>query len=179
MVTVRRTALAALLATVSLSVAGCAGGSFPLSSSSASSGPSAAAASLHVAESVIRNWANALRRGDVNAAASYFSLPSLFLDSAGPPELIRTRAEAEAINQALPCGARLLSASWQGTYVSALFQLTGRPGPGGGSCASGAGQTARADFQIRDRHISLWLRAPTGGTPTTPGGQPLGPSQVV
>jgi hypothetical protein len=142
---------------------------------------------------VIRAWADTLRRGDVPGAAGYFALPSLMIN--GPDANgnvvginIRTRAEAEAANASLPCGARLISAAEQGRYINALFRLTNRPGPGGG-CGTGAGQTARTNFVIRNGRIVQWIRAPsqpgdnppqaapaTPTTPTTPAGGASTPS---
>ncbi len=117
---------------------------------------------------VIRGWADALRRGDVRAAALYFRIPSVFVDGSSSVE-IDSLPEAEAANEALPCGARLISASRHGPYVNALFALTGRPGPGGGNCGSGAGQRARTLFLIRDGQILVWLVAPkTSQPPATP-----------
>jgi hypothetical protein len=136
---------------------------------------------------VIRAWSDALRRGDVRAAAGYFALPSVMIngpDSAGNMALvrIRTRAEAIAANAGLPCGARFLSADQRGRYVNALFELTNRPGPGGG-CGTGIGQTARTNLVIRNGLIVEWIRAPddpgdNGGPPSPPPGQ-SGPQTTV
>jgi hypothetical protein len=113
---------------------------------------------------VIRAWSSALRRGDVRGAARYFALPSEFIngpDANGdvPVLIIRTRAEAAAVNASLPCGAVFLSADRRGRYVNALFRLTDRPGPGGG-CGSGTGQTGRTNFVITAGRIAAWIRAP-------------------
>jgi hypothetical protein len=115
--------------------------------------------------SVIRAWADALRRGDVSAAARYFALPSVMIngaDASGDALVItmNTRAQAVAANSTLPCGARLISADQRGRYVNALFRLTGRPGPGGSNCGTGAGETARTNFVIADGLIVEWIRAP-------------------
>lgn len=114
---------------------------------------------------VIRGWADALRRGDVHAAGGYFALPSEMIpgpDSNGDAVVltIRTRAEADAAQSALPCGARFVSADQRGRYVNALFRLTGRSGPGGSDCGSGAGATARTNFVISHGRIHEWIRAP-------------------
>jgi hypothetical protein len=128
---------------------------------------------------VIKAWSSALRRGDVRAAAAYFRLPSEFVNGIGSGRLeqvvrIRTRAEAEAVNASLPCGARFLSAERRGIYVNALFRLTGRPGLGGSNCGAGAGQTARTNFLIVRGRIVRWIRAPDqpgdNGTPGNPPG---------
>jgi hypothetical protein len=126
---------------------------------------------------VIRGWSDALRRGDLGAAASYFSLPSVMIDGtdANGNALviqINSRAQAEAANAALPCGARLISADQRGRYVNALFRLTGRRGLGGSDCGTGAGETARTNFVIAHGLIVEWIRAPDdpgdNGEPTTP-----------
>ena len=114
---------------------------------------------------VIKAWSDALRRGDVHAAASYFALPSVLVDGtdAGGNAIvfaIDSRAEAVAANTELPCGARFISADQRGRYVNALFQLTGRPGPGGGDCGGGVGETARTNFIIAHGLIVEWIRAP-------------------
>lgn len=108
---------------------------------------------------VIRAWSGALRRGDVGAAAAYFALPSTFAN--GPTITIHDHAEARLVNESLPCGARLASATRRGRYVEAIFVLTGRPGPGGTDCGSGAGTRATTDFLIRNGRIAAWIRAPS------------------
>jgi hypothetical protein len=143
----------------------------------APTGIRAAVASVHVIEA----WSNALRRGDVRAAARYFALPSLMIN--GPDAngdmvalSIRTRADAVAANASLPCGARFISADQRGRYVNALFQLSNRPGPGGG-CAGGIGQTARTNLVIRKGLIVEWIRAPDDpGDNRSAGSPPPGPS---
>lgn len=114
---------------------------------------------------VIRGWADALQRGDVHGAGGYFSLPSEMIpgpDAKGDAIVltIRTRAQADAAQSALPCGARFVSADQRGKYVNALFRLTGRSGPGGSDCGSGAGLTARTNFVIAHNRIQEWIRAP-------------------
>jgi hypothetical protein len=127
----------------------------------------------------------------VDGAASYFALPSVMVngtDAAGQALVITigNRAQAEAANASLPCGARLISAARRGRYVNALFRLTGRSGPGGTDCGSGAGSTARTNFVIAHGLIVEWIRAPdqpgdNPGAPvptpaTPPASQPSGPS---
>ena len=123
---------------------------------------------------MIRRWANALRRGDVRGAARYFQLPSVFAPGPDQEVTVHTFAQAEAVNRALPCGARLISVvKVSGQLVQALFRLTGRPGPGGSTCNPGAGQTARTNFVIRSGRIRVWLRAPDqpGDNQPPPGGE--------
>jgi hypothetical protein len=138
---------------------------------------------------VIRAWADALRRGDVRAAARYFALPSVMVNGAengGSAFVIHivTIVQAEAANATLPCGAQLISTDQRGGYVNALFRLTGRPGLGGTDCGGVVGATARTNFVISHGRIVEWLRAPSDpgdqGTPSQPGPAPsAGPQPVV
>jgi hypothetical protein len=122
---------------------------------------------------VIEAWASALRRGELRTAALYFRIPSVFDDGPGALLTIHNLAQAEVANEALPCGAKFISADQRGRYVNALFRLTGRSGPGGGNCGSGAGETARTDFVIQNGRISEWLRAPDDpGDNGSPGPSP-------
>jgi hypothetical protein len=110
---------------------------------------------------VIRHWADALRRGDVRGAARYFQIPSVFAPGPDQEVTIHSRAQAAAVNAALPCGAKLISVTRVGgPFVQGLFRLTGRPGQGGSTCNPGAGQTARTNFVIRSGRIRVWIRAP-------------------
>ncbi len=115
---------------------------------------------------LIRNWANALRSGDVTAAARYFAVPSVMINgvvAGGNVDIFRIHTAAQAVqaNETLPCGAKLISADMRGQYVNALFALTGRPGPGGSNCAGGAGTSARTNFVIAHGRIVAWIRAPS------------------
>jgi hypothetical protein len=157
-----------VIALAGLLISGC-GGSKARSTSTASQAHHAqqqapAAAKGGTADAtelqVIRDWSNALRRGDVHAAARYFALPSTYADGTDPPVRIHNLSQALFVNAALPCGAKLISTHRLGPYVNALFLLTGRPGPGGTNCGTGAGQTARTNFLIRSGRIVAWIRAP-------------------
>ena len=142
------------------------------------------------AVAVIRGWSDALRHGDVVRAAGYFALPSLMVngpDANGNAVVtqINTVPQAEFANASLPCGARFMSADQRGRFVTALFQLTDRRGPGGG-CGSGIGQTARTNFVIARGRIVEWIRAPddpgdnsgppAAGPSAPPALQPAGPT---
>jgi len=126
---------------------------------------------------VIRGWSNALRRGDVDAAARYFALPSDFINGPGDALAIHTEAQARAANATLPCGAVLVSTVRHGRFITALFRLTNRPGPNAG-CGSGTGGLARTDFVIAKGRIVDWIRAPDAGgaapAPLTPSTTPAG-----
>jgi hypothetical protein len=132
------------------------------------------------AVAVIRNWSDALRRGDVRGAARYFSSPSEMIngpDSGGviPVLRIRNLAEAEAANATLPCGAKLISTDRRGRYVNARFVLTDRPGLGGG-CGSGTGLSARTNFVIAGGRIVEWIRAPDDPKDSQSGPPPTAPN---
>jgi hypothetical protein len=140
--------------------------------------------------SVIKAWADALRRGDVRGAARYFALPSVMIngtDSAGEALVITIGTSDQAVeaNASLPCGAQLISTDQRGRFVNALFRLTGRPGPGGTDCGGGVGSTARTNFVISHGRIVEWLRAPSDpgdqGTPSQPSppSPSPGPQSVV
>lgn len=132
---------------------------------------------------VIEGWSNALRHGDVRHAAAYFRLPSDLINGVGAGGAvavisIHSLAQAETANETLPCGAKFISADQRGRYVNALFELTGRSGPGGSSCGSGAGLTARTNFLIQNGRIVEWIRAPDdpgdNHRPATPQGSGAG-----
>jgi hypothetical protein len=154
-------------AATALLIGGCGG------AGSAARRDTAAGTALRQEVQVIRGWASALRRGDVDAAASYFALPSLFANGPGAngaTEVFRIRdpAAAREINASLPCGARLVSARTRGRYVDAIFTLTGRSGPGGTDCEPGVGASAETYFLIAHGKIVDWFRAPTPATPGSP-----------
>jgi hypothetical protein len=107
---------------------------------------------------VIYAWVTALARGDVDAAARYFAIPSV---AENGPILARIKSldDARRFNSSLPCGARLIRAETQGDFTTATFTLIERPGPG--SCGSGTGNKAATAFVIKDGKIVEWRRVPT------------------
>jgi limonene-1,2-epoxide hydrolase len=113
---------------------------------------------------VIGAWVDALRSGDVDEAASFFAIPSV---AENGPILVRIRSKADAIafNESLPCGAEMIRAEGQGDFTTATFRLTERPGAG--RCGSGSGETASTAFVIRDGKIVEWRRVLEA--PPTPG----------
>jgi ketosteroid isomerase-like protein len=123
---------------------------------------------------VIRDWAQALRAGDVDKAASYFALPAI-VQNGTPPVRITTRAQARAFNELLPCGARLVMTTRHDGYIFATFRLTSRVG---GDCGPGIGAIAATAFLIRDGKIAEWRRLPNpGGGQQSPGAPTPGPGQ--
>jgi hypothetical protein len=108
------------------------------------------------ATQVVRAWADALRHGEVDAAANLFALPSKVQVVPGQPFLVvEAHADAVAFNLTLPCGGRLVKATQRGRYVDALFLLSDRPG----SACDAPGSTARAAVLVRNGKITEWLRA--------------------
>ena len=153
--------LLVVVAALAVVLPGCGSAGVSLHRSSAAASLSASPGVPVAVVSVIRGWSDALRVGHVAVAARYFRIPSVFFAGNGAPILLRSLAQAEIANAALPCGATYLSAHTQGRYVNALFRLTDRPGPGGErGCGSGTGQTARVNILIRHGRIVQWLRAP-------------------
>jgi hypothetical protein len=120
---------------------------------------------------VIDAWVTTLHRGDVDAAARYFAIPSV---AENPPLLFHIRSfdDARRFNQLLPCGARLIRAETQGEFTTATFHLTERPGPG--VCGEGVGETAKTSFVIRNGKIAEWRRV---GLSPGQGGAEGAPSQ--
>jgi hypothetical protein len=108
---------------------------------------------------VIKGWSDSLRRGRVNAAAKYFSVPSLVSNNTPVPIQLASVAEVREFNRTLPCGAKLLRTrrSEQPGFVVGVFRLTERknaPAP----CGQGVGAEASVAFEIARGHIKTWLR---------------------
>ena len=114
---------------------------------------------------VIKDWAEELRAGNVEAATDRFQVPAIVANGTAPLQLT-ARRQILAFNQSLPCGARLTRAETNGRFTVATFVLTERPGPG--ECGAGVGQTARTAFVIHDGKISEWRRVPDVPPPTEP-----------
>jgi hypothetical protein len=115
---------------------------------------------------VIRDWADDLRGGDIDAASDHFSVPSV-VQNGTPPIQLASRRQVEQFNRSLPCGAELTMAERSGRFTIATFELTERPGPG--RCGAGAGETAQTAFVIHDGRITEWRRV--ADLPTEPQGQ--------
>ena len=113
---------------------------------------------------VVRGWADALRRGDVERASSFWGVPAIAANGSQPFRLV-TRRAVRHFNEGLTCGARLESVERDKTYVLATFRLTNRRDRPG-ACAQGVGNRARTLFLLRDGKIVQWIRAadPPSGT---------------
>jgi len=115
---------------------------------------------------VIDAWSDALRKGDVDAAAEFFAIPSV-AENGAQLIRIRDRDDARLFNLSLPCGAVLIEAETQGDFTTATFKLTERPGPG--LCGPGTGHTAQTSFVIEDGKIVEWRRVAISGPDSAPG----------
>jgi hypothetical protein len=142
---------------LALALAGCGGDG---GGSTATTTPGVSGDASQADVHVIDGWVTALRRGDVDAAAGYFAIPSVAEN--GPVLLhIKSVQDARRFNESLPCGARLIHAETAGQFTTATFRLTERPGPG--ICGPGTGGVAKTSFVIRDGKIAEWRRVGAGG----------------
>ena len=114
---------------------------------------------------VIRGWTDALRRGRVDAATDYFSLPAV-ISNGGPAYRLTKRKQVRFFNRTLPCGAKFKEAIDTGVFVVATLVLTERPGRG--KCGTGVGNEAYTAFLIRGHKIAQWRRVLKPGPETTP-----------
>src|SRR4051794_3885864 len=57
---------------------------------------------------VIKGWSDSLRRGEVDTAAKYFTVPSLVSNNTPDPIKLTSLADVREFNRTLPCGAKLL-----------------------------------------------------------------------
>jgi len=105
---------------------------------------------------VIAGWLRVLRRGDEIRAAHYWATGAKF-QNATPVLTIDTPIEKVAIQESLPCGARIKQAGGPAPFVVVVFVLTKRPG---GACGSAVGQTARGAIRVARGRIVEWYRLP-------------------
>jgi limonene-1,2-epoxide hydrolase len=126
-----------LLAALAVLVAGC-GGSHPST------------------QSVVRAWSQALNAEDNKGAADLFAPGAEVVQGPNVTHL-RTHAEAEAWNSALPCSGRIVSIKSHGATVRATFVLGDRQH----SRCDGPGQRATAIFRVVKGKIVLWHQAET------------------
>lgn len=119
---------------------------------------------------VIEAWSQALSEGDVEGAAEYFAIPSTAEN--GPIIEIESIEDAVVFNEALPCGAEVISARSEGEFTTATFRLSERPG---GACGAGAGGEASTSFVIEDGKIVEWRRIDDAPAPGDNGGPESAP----
>ena len=146
----------ALLALTAIALAACGGSDDDQEPTAAppANDPAEASGANPADVEVIDAWAQALREGDVRAAAAYFAIPSVAQN--GPTIRIGSRTDARLFNFSLPCGAVLVEAESRGRFTTATFRLTERPGAG--TCGQGTGGEAQTAFVIEDGKITEWRR---------------------
>ncbi|MEO8092915.1 MAG: nuclear transport factor 2 family protein [bacterium] len=161
-----RASISALTLLGLLALAGCGGGDDPgPPPASDGSGQEVTGEADPADVKVIEAWSDALREGDIDAAASYFAIPSVVEN--GVLLRIRNRDDARLFNLSLPCGAILVDAQTEGDFTTATFELSERPGPG--TCGQGSQSTAETAFVISDGKIAEWRRVAVGGAEPAPG----------
>jgi hypothetical protein len=183
-----RSAVSVLAVAAALTAVGCGGGGAPRRSAAAASRstlpPSDLALPARVPDRatgpadrgsarVVRAWLRALTRGDVERAAAYFALPSLFQNGTSVLR-IDSAGERLAVNLSLPCGGRLLDLRGARGFTIATIRLVRRPGA---DCGRGAGGRARTAIRVAGGRIREWYRLPD--RPGGPQQAPPAPSGPV
>ena len=108
----------------------------------------------------MRAWAEAVRAGDYDTADDLFAVPAT-IANVGPKLRVRKRADIDAFNRSLPCGAEVTDTQVAGGgYLRVTFTLV--PGRDGTPCMG----DAQVSFRIVDGHITEWLRE--DGQPENP-----------
>jgi limonene-1,2-epoxide hydrolase len=114
-------------------------------------------------ESVVRAWSQELNAGDNKDAAKLFA-PGAEVVQAGSAIRLKTEAQAEAWNAALPCSGRIVSIKTDGNTTTATFVLGDRQQ----SKCDGPGQRATAIFRVVKGKIVLWHQTSTAPAPVGP-----------
>jgi len=135
----------------------------PLRSSGAPADPAQA--------KVIRDWTQALRGGDVQAASALWAVPSK-VQNGTPVIELSSRAAVRLFQASLPCGALVTdSAGAARGFTIVTVRLTQRRG---GDCGSGAESSARTAIRVRGGKIAEWYRLPDDPDGPRPGPAPGG-----
>ena len=114
-------------------------------------------------QSVVRAWSQALNAEDNQGAADLFA-PGAEIVQGSSITRLRTHAEAEAWNSALPCSGRIVSIKTHGQTARATFELGDRQH----SRCDGPGDRATAIFRVVKGKIVLWHQTPSGTAPPPP-----------
>jgi limonene-1,2-epoxide hydrolase len=113
------------------------------------------------AQSVVRAWSQALNAEDNKGAADLFA-PGAEVVQGSTVIRLRTHADAEAWNSALPCSGRIVSITSHGQTARATFELGDRQH----SRCDGPGDRATAIVRVVKGKIVLWHQ--TGSAPAPP-----------
>jgi limonene-1,2-epoxide hydrolase len=115
------------------------------------------------AQSVVRAWSQALNAEDNKGAADLFAPGAEVVQ--GPSVIrLRTHAQAEAWNAALPCSGRIVSIKSHGQTARATFVLGDRQH----SRCDGPGERATAIFRVVKGKIVLWHQTGSRTAPPPP-----------
>jgi hypothetical protein len=110
---------------------------------------------------VIRRWADALREGDVAAAAGTFADGALVQNGTPVLRLRSARQRRLFMDAAFPCGAYVADARGAPRgFTVVRFTLTPRVG---GSCPGPGGGSAAAAIRVQGGRITEWYRLPDPG----------------
>jgi hypothetical protein len=109
----------------------------------------------------VRAWSQALNAEDNKGAADLFA-PGAEVVQGSTVIRLRTHAEAEAWNSALPCSGRIVSITSHGQTARATFELGDRQH----SRCDGPGDRATAIVRVVKGKIVLWHQ--TGSAPPPP-----------
>jgi limonene-1,2-epoxide hydrolase len=111
-------------------------------------------------ESVVRAWSQALDSDDNKGAADLFA-PGAEVVQGNHVVTLKTHAQAEAWNSALPCAGKIVSIHARGQTATATFELADRAH----SRCDGPGQRATAIFRVVKGKIVLWHQTETSAAP--------------
>ena len=114
------------------------------------------------AQSVVRAWSQALNAEDNKGAADLFA-PGAEVVQGSTVIRLRTHAEAEAWNSALPCSGRIVSITSHGQTARATFELGDRQH----SRCDGPGDRATAIVRVVKGKIVLWHQTSSAPAPPT------------
>lgn len=114
-------------------------------------------------QSVVRAWSQALNAEDNKGAADLFA-PGAEVVQGSSVTRLRTHAQAEAWNSALPCSGRIVSIKSHGQTASATFVLGDRQH----SRCDGPGERATAIFRVVKGKIVLWHQTGSSTAPPPP-----------
>jgi SnoaL-like domain len=109
------------------------------------------------AESVVRAWSQALNTGDNEAAADLFAPGAEVIQ--GVSFRLKTKRQAIAFNEALPCSGEIVELVSDGDRVRATFRLGDRPE----SRCDAPGAEVEAAFRVEAGKIVLWHQLPSTG----------------
>jgi hypothetical protein len=110
-------------------------------------------------ESVVRAWSQSLNTGDNEAAAELFAPAAQVIQ--GRTFVLRTKRDAIAFNEALPCSGEIVELETDGDTVRATFLLGDRET----SRCDAPGARVRAAFRVHEGKIVVWEQLPDVGGP--------------